>query len=551
VDDNQTDLMVVEINNPPGDAEECDDNRVILFDMSTALPALEEPLKDNNNDDASPTALGLSANRSNAVASTTVSLAVDRIDAPLALAEDDDAAGAGPGGIDGIPVGNGTTGDDGALGPPANGSAVPPALAVAPANSTRRASPLALPEALGSPANANSFAGGHVPSKGAGASAEDDDAACAGSGGVNGNPVGNCTTSNDGALGPPANGGAVPPALVATPAITTRSAAPLALPNALGSPANANGLAGEHKAMDEGSGGNACTAVMDGAMGDCLPSPMATGGADPLASLTALDGSDDGGDAPPEFSTDVGLPADESDLMGIGNAADAGSGGIGNDPTQQSTALYPLFCRGNAEVGWQLVAAVGWMRTAPRESHPPAAVAVLPMNAGQDATGILPAGGITEGVAQCALGSTRAGRTTEGVALRALGPLPSPAVVDTAGTAVALAARPGTAVCTDGCAGGTCTGGHARTFVPATIIVATAPAVANPYTHSTHGTVVDMGGAAGGAIGDVVAPDDATPAMAGVAPEGDIPPAGSLVQGAHGHSLPSTFTEAELHEANP
>jgi hypothetical protein len=59
-----------------------------------------------------------------------------------------------------------------------------------------------------------------------------------------------------------------------------------------------------------------------------------------------------------------------------------------------------------------------------------------------------------------------------------------------------------------------------------------------------------MSGAAGGAIGDVVAPEDATPATAGVAPEGDTPPAGSFVQGAHGHSLPSTFMEAELHEAD-
>ncbi len=178
-------------------------------------------------------------------------------------------------------------------------------------------------------------------------------------------------------------------------------------------------------------------------------------------------------------------------------------------------------------------------------------MAVLPVNAGQDATGILPAGGITKGVAQCTLGSTQAGRTTKGVALGALGPLPSRAVVDTAGTAAALAARLGTAVCMDGCAGGTCTSGHARTFVPATIIAATAPAVANPYTHSAHGTVADMGGAAGGAIGDVVAPDGAAPATARVAPEGDTPPAGSFVQGTHGHSLPSTFTEAELHEADP
>jgi hypothetical protein len=393
---------------------------------------------------------------------------------------------------------------------------------------------------------------GRFPTEGAGALAEDDDAACAGSGGIYRIPVGNCTTGDDGALGPPANGSAVPLALVAAPAITTGSAASLSLPDALGSPADANGLAGEHKAMDEGSGGNACAAIMDGAMGDRLPSPMATGGTDPLASHTALDGSDDGGDAPPEFSPDVGLPANESGLTGIGDATDAGSGGIGDDPTQQLTALYPLFCRGNAEAGRRLVAAVGWMRTAPWESHPPAAVAVLPVNAGHDATGILPAGGITKGVAQRALGSTQAGRTTKGVALHALGLLLSRAVVDTGGTAAASAVRPGTAVwCTDGCAGGTCTGGHARTFVLATIIAATAPTVANSYTHSAHGTVADMGGAAGGAVGDVVAPDDATPATARVAPEGDTPPAGSLVQSVHGHSLPSTFTEAELREADP
>jgi hypothetical protein len=326
-DDDKMDLTVVEINNPPGDANECNNDRVVLFDVLTALPALNKPLKNDNNDDALPTALGLLANGSNAVALTTVSLGANRIDAPPAL-EEDDAAGAGLGGVDGIPVGDGATGDDGALGPPANGSAVTPALAATPAISTRRAAPLALPDALGSPADANGFAGGHVPSKGAGASAEDDDAACAGSGGVDGIPVGNCATGNHGALVPPANGSAVPPALIAAPAITTGSTAPLASPDALGSPANANGLAGEHEAMDEGSGGNACAAIMDGATGDHLPSPTATGGADPLASHTALNGLDDGGDAPPEFSTDVGLPADENGLTGIGDAADAGSGSI-------------------------------------------------------------------------------------------------------------------------------------------------------------------------------------------------------------------------------
>jgi hypothetical protein len=41
--------------------------------------------------------------------------------------------------------------------------------------------------------------------------------------------------------------------------------------------------------MDEGSGSNACAAVVDGATGIHLPSPTATGGTDPLASHTALD----------------------------------------------------------------------------------------------------------------------------------------------------------------------------------------------------------------------------------------------------------------------
>ncbi len=150
---------MVKIYNPPGDDKECEDNRVVLFNVLTALPTLDKPLADDDDDDALPTALGFLANESNVVASITVNLAANRINAPPALAEDDDAKGAGPGGIDGIPVGNGATGDDGTLGPPANGSAVPPALAAAPAISTRRAPPLALPNALGSSANANSFAG--------------------------------------------------------------------------------------------------------------------------------------------------------------------------------------------------------------------------------------------------------------------------------------------------------------------------------------------------------------------------------------------------------
>jgi hypothetical protein len=76
-------------------------------------------------------------------------------------------------------------------------------------------------------------------------------------------------------------------------------------------------------------------------------------------------------------------------------------------------------------MGRQLVAAVGGTRTAPRASPPPAALAVLSVNADQDAAGILQAGRVVEGVAVRALGSVQAGGTTEGVALRAPTPLPS------------------------------------------------------------------------------------------------------------------------------
>jgi hypothetical protein len=39
--------------------------------------------------------------------------------------------------------------------------------------------------------------------------------------------------------------------------------------------------------------------------------------------------------------------------------------------------------------------------------------------------------------------------------------------------------------------------------------------------------------------------------MAGTAAEGDALPAGGNMQGVHGHFMPSTFTEEELHEADP
>ena len=100
----------------------------------------------------------------------------------------------------------------------------------------------------------------------------------------------------------------------------------------------------------------------------------------------------------------------------------------------------------------------------------------------------------------------------EGVAQRALGPPPPRPVLRTAETAMALAVNPSTAVCTDGCAGGTCINGHARTFVPAAILAATAPAVANPYTNAAGGTAAGTVGVVGGAAGAIVAPNDITPA---------------------------------------
>jgi hypothetical protein len=88
-----------------------------------------------------------------------------------------------------------------------------------------------------------------------------------------------------------------------------------------------------------------------------------------------------GSDAPPEFSVDASLPVDRHGLSEVGDAMDAGSGDINYAPMQQSAALYPLFYCGNAEMGRQLVAAVGGTRTAPHASPPPAALAALPVNA--------------------------------------------------------------------------------------------------------------------------------------------------------------------------
>jgi hypothetical protein len=139
----------------------------------------------------------------------------------------------------------------------------------------------------------------------------------------------------------------------------------------------------------------------------------------------------------------------------------------------------------------------------------------------------------------------------KGVALRALGPLPSHAVVETAEMAVASVARTGTAVCMDSCTGGTCLDGPGRMFVSAAIIAATALAVANPYLNFAHGTAADTDRVDGGAIGGEDACAYSPTATASTTAKGDVPLAGGNVQGAHGHFMPHTFMEEELHGADP
>jgi hypothetical protein len=166
-------------------------------------------------------------------------------------------------------------------------------------------------------------------------------------------------------------------------------------------------------------------------------------------------------------------------------------------------------------------------------SAPPAAVAVSQVNAKQ-------AGKNVEGVAVRTLGTLQAGGTTEGVAVCALGPLPSRMVVETVEAAADRVARPGTAVCTDGTAAPSsltagdacqntsaamadwvttiaCTGGcvgpcgkeHARTFIPARVLAASAPpAVANPSLpagpQAARAAVGVTAGAVLGAVGRAV-----------------------------------------------
>ena len=76
------------------------------------------------------------------------------------------------------------------------------------------------------------------------------------------------------------------------------------------------------------------------------------------------------------------------------------------------------------------------------------------------------------------------------------------------------------AACTVGCAGGNCGETHVRTFVPAAILAAVAPAVANPYLNATTITAADAGG-------------------------------GEAAQRARGHFVPRHCTDAELRAEDP
>ncbi len=170
-------------------------------------------------------------------------------------------------------------------------------------------------------------------------SSRDNDALGAGPGIVNGTPVGDGATGVNGALGSPANGSAAPLAPAPTPFTLLGSNAPPALTTALGPLADANGLLEGHNAMDEGVGGNVDAPVDNGATGNCVPGLTANRGVDPPASPTGPNSLVTRSDAPLEFSVGAGLLIDGHGLLEVGNATDAGSGGINDAPTQQSAAL--------------------------------------------------------------------------------------------------------------------------------------------------------------------------------------------------------------------
>jgi hypothetical protein len=142
--------------------------------MLTVLPGLDDFVEGGNNDDALSPAPGLSADGSNAVVLTTVGHSTNGVESPPALAAplgppanlsnllgDNNASGAGHSSIDGIPVGNSATDNNGALGSPANGSVAPPAPITTPITFLGSDAPPALTTALCPLADANSLSEGH------------------------------------------------------------------------------------------------------------------------------------------------------------------------------------------------------------------------------------------------------------------------------------------------------------------------------------------------------------------------------------------------------
>ena len=231
------------------------------------------------------------------------------------------------------------------------------------------------------------------------------------------------------------------------------------------------------------------------------------------------------------------------------------------DASESENAAAPTSSL-SAAVAHTSTSASAEMRTTPRASPPPAALAAPPAYAVCNASGIEMAGGDVKGVAQrpltslplCAviettqmaetrmtpwvstppaalaaplanavcnaLGIEMAGGAVKGVAQRALMPFPLRTVVKTTQTVTAdPVARAGAEVCTDGCASGTCSNTHAWTFIPAAIL-ATAPTVASPYWNVTTGTVANDSGR-------------------------------EAAQHTRGHFLPRQCTEAELRAEDP
>jgi hypothetical protein len=123
-DDDEDELAGIENNNPPGHAELPVDDQVDDSTARTMLLPLVETDKDDNDDDASSTALGLAADGSDATTASTTALdhSVDGSDAPPAsmaaldlpangsdLLEEGDATDAGSDGNDVGPAGGGAT----------------------------------------------------------------------------------------------------------------------------------------------------------------------------------------------------------------------------------------------------------------------------------------------------------------------------------------------------------------------------------------------------------------------------------------------------------